>query len=319
MGQIIHPQKKELKGPWLLNQDDFESLNSVIDKIDVLLEKSWLDNIKFDLQKKYKQIREEELDKRFEETKNERLFDKHEIECLIVSKDETKLSDKSILGLLKDQSLSSLKPKSFNVKIRHGGNYENSFELKISNFYKGELSYEINCYDSNIKDEIQYEIDKWIEKHKPNSVLQVWSNYGSSITFILLVPFILLGIHAFSTSYTTYQETLRLEMFELVKQGINEANRDLAIELLIKSKSGYLPDDFVPIEKSKSPIWIRLFAVAAFIYIASFFRPKTLIGLGKMKKTLFFYKFWIKLVLVTLPAFLIFGPFWKSIVNWFYP
>ncbi|MEM6517597.1 MAG: hypothetical protein AAF688_15555, partial [Bacteroidota bacterium] len=92
----------------------------------------------------------------------------------------------------------------------------------------------------------------------------------------------------------------------------------LALELLIKSKSGYRPDDFVPVEKPNDPIWIRLFAVAIFIYIASIFRPKTLLGLGKMKNKLVLYKIWIKLVLVTLPAILILGPFWETIVKWFY-
>lgn len=219
---------------------------------------------------------------------------------------------------MKDQTLSTLKPKSFSAKIRHGGIFENSFELKILNFYKGELSYDISCNDPNIKDAIQYEIDKWIDKRKPNRALQIWSNYGDFITFTFIVPIILLGIQSFSTSYTTYQETIGIEMVELSKEGINETNRDMAIELLIKSKSGYSLDDFIPVEKPNNPIWIRLFAVAVFIYIASYFRPKTLIGLGKMKSKLVFYKIWIKLVLVTLPAILIIGPFWKTIVQWFY-
>ena len=318
MGQIIHPQKKEIKGPWLLNHDDFEALDGVIQSIDSFLYQSWLEKIKSDIQNENKEISEEELNKRVEDSKTKSWYYKHVKECQLTSKDETKLSDESVLGLLKDQTLSSLKPKSFTVKIRHGGIIENSFELKISNFYKGELSYDISCYDPSIKDEIQYEIDKWIDKRKPNRALQIWSNYGDLITFTFIVPIILLGIESFSTSYTTYQETLVLEMFELAKEGINETNRDMAIELLIKSKSGYRPDDFNPIEKPNNPIWIRLFAVSVFIYIASYFRPKTLIGLGKMKSKLVIYKVWIKLVLITLPAILILGPFWKTIVKWFY-
>ncbi|WP_299103565.1 hypothetical protein [uncultured Winogradskyella sp.] len=176
MGQIIHPQKREIKGPWLLNQDDFEALNSVIENIDNLLYQSWLGKIESDVKNENKKITEEELNKLVEENKSKSWYDKHITECEITSQDETKLSDKSILGLLKDQTLSTLKPKSFNVKLRHGGIFENSFELKVSNFYKGELSYDISCYDLNIKDEIQYEIDRWIEKRKPNRALQLWSN-----------------------------------------------------------------------------------------------------------------------------------------------
>lgn len=54
MGQILHPQKKEIKGPWLLNQEDFESLNNVIQNIDDFLYQSWLENIKSDIKMKTK-------------------------------------------------------------------------------------------------------------------------------------------------------------------------------------------------------------------------------------------------------------------------
>lgn len=107
-------------------------------------------------------------------------------------------------------------------------------------------------------------------------------------------------------------------MFELAKEGINETNRDLALELLVKSQSGFRPNDFVPQEKSNDPIWIRILAVILFVFIAAIFRPKTLIGLGKMKNVLNVYKIWIKLVLITLPTVLVIAPFWKTIVKWFY-
>jgi hypothetical protein len=318
MGKIIYPQKKEIKGPWLIDQDNFESLNIVIETIDDLLSKSWINQIEIEVKEQNKNVSEDESNKLIEDRKNRNYSNKHIKKCEITSKDETKLSDESILGILKDKTLEKLNPKSFSVSIIHGTYYENSFDLKVSNLYQGELRYDINCFDPSIQNEIQYEIDKWIDKRKPNRALQVWSNYGDLIIFTFIVPLFLLAIQSFSTSFTTYQESLSSEMLELAKTGVNEINRDLALELMLKSKSGYVPSSFEPIEKPNNPIWIRLFVVSVFIYIVSIFRPKTLIELGEMKNKLAIYNIWIKLVLVTLPAILILGPFWKIIVKWFY-
>ena len=318
MGKIIHPQKKEIKGPWLLNQEDFETLDIVFEKIDILLYQSWLNNEENKIKQEKKDITEEELSKEIEKKKNESWNYKYVKKCEITSNDESKLSDETILGILKDKTVEKLKPKSFNLNVRHGSIYENSFDLKVSNYYKGALDYDINCSDTHIKDEIQYEIDKWIDKRKPNWALQIWSNYGDFIIYTFIFPIVMFAYNSFSTSYATYQQSLKLEMYELGKVGINETNRDLALELLIKLESGFRPENFELIEIPNNPIWIRLFIVSVFIYIAAVFRPKTMIGLGLIKKKLAIYKVWIKLVLITLPAVLILGPFWKLIVQWFY-
>lgn len=318
MGKIIHPQKKEIKGPWLLSQDDFKSLNIVLENINNLLYQYWLSGVENIIKDENNEISDEELALAIEDKKKQRWNEAHKTHCEITSKDGIKLTDETILGLLKDKSLINLKPTAFRCNIQHGGIYENSFELKISNFYKGSLEYDIECSDAQTKNEIQYEIDNWIDKRKPNIALQFWSNYGFLIIFTFIVPLVMLAYNSFSTSYTTYDETLRLEMYELGQVGVNESNRDLALELILKSKSGYRPNDFELIEKPTNPLWIRLFVVAIFIYIISIFRPKTLLGLGLNKTKLNIYKFWIKFVMFTLPAVVIIGPFWKFIVKWLY-
>lgn len=305
-------------GPWLLNQDDFESLDKVISQINSLLNQSWLNQIEVEIQKENKNASEEEIAELIEERKIRTWGNQHVIKCELTSKDETKLNDETIFGLLKDKGLNQFNPNSFSVDIVHGSSNENNFSLKVSNFHRGQLQYDINCYDSSIKDHIQFEIDKWIDKRRPNKALQIWSNYGSFITFNFIILILWLAFFSFSTSYSTYQESLNSEMIELSKAGINETNRDIALELILKSKSGYVPADFERIEKPNNPLWIRLFAVAVFIWIASIFRPKTIIGLGKQKWKLYLYNFWIKLVLITLPAVLILAPFWKSIAQWLY-
>lgn len=318
MGNIVHPQKKEFKGPWILNQEDFESLNIVIKKIDNLLIQSWNNKILKEVQQKNKEISEKDLNNFIEENKKNHWNRIHNKKCEVTSNNGSKLNDETILGILKDKTLETLDPKSFSLNINHGGIYENGFELSISNLYKGSLSYDIKCSDTFITDEIQYEIERWINKRKPSWALNIWSNYSDILLFTLIVPIFFFGYLSFSSSYTTYNEAIRLEMYKIGQEGINDSNRDLALELLIKSESQLRPDNFELIEKPNNPVWIRLFIATIFLYIASFFRPKTIIGLGIKKRKLVIYNFWIKFVLITLPAILIFGPLWQIILTWFY-
>ena len=56
MGKIIYPQKKEIKGLWLIDQDNFESLNIVIETIDDLLSKSWINQIEIEVKEQNKNL-----------------------------------------------------------------------------------------------------------------------------------------------------------------------------------------------------------------------------------------------------------------------
>lgn len=317
MGQLQYPHQKEIKGPWLINQEDFENLDKVILKIDSFLKQSWKSQIKTEVYSDNSNLSEEELEILILERENRPFGNEHEKKCRFKTKDEHILSDSELIGLLKDSSLKTLSPKEFHANIVHG-DYHNKFDFRISDSYN-ELRYEIECFDSNIKEEIQYEIDKWIDKLKPNRALQFWSNYGDFFVYTLFAPLIVLAIFSFFiNSYSTYSDVLRGQAYEIINHGIDSTNRDEAIELLLKSESGYAPRDFVSVKKPKNPLFMRLLIIGIFVYVVSIIRPKTTIGVGKMKQKLIFYKFWIKFVTITLPTILIIAPFWKTITNWLY-
>lgn len=319
MGKLIHPKEKEIKGPWLLDQEDFEALDGIIEEIDELLLQAWYENARNEVLSDNNNILEEDLDKKINDRKELLYIQKKK--CEIISQDETKLSDETILGLLKDQQLKRLKPKYFKVEIQHGYLFENNFKLNISNTYDGSLKYEIRCYNPNIESDIQYKVDNWIEGRKPNKVLHWWANYNYLLLFPLFLAILGFGIKSFVKTYSTfstYQEKVRVEMYELAQSGINESNRDLAFELLLKLESNYQPKTFQPILEPNNPIWIKLFVCTILVFIAVLFKPKTTIGLGEMKSRLKLSKFWIKFVLITLPAIIIIGPIWNSVLAWLY-
>jgi hypothetical protein len=318
MGQIKYPQKREIQGPWIISQEDFESLHKIAITIDELLRKSWKNQIESEVYSENKESSEDEIQALIKSRENRTFGNKHEVRCELTSRDETKLLDTSVIGLIKDGSLKNFSPKEFRLNIVHGSSYENNFDLRVSSLYDGGLKYEIECFDSSIKDEIQYEIDKWIEKLKPKKLLQLWSNYGDFIAASFFIPLLILIVFSFLTSNTSYKDLLKSEAGKIISEGVNEKNRDTAIEILLKFQSGFVPMDFEKQEKPKNPVLIRVFFVGFFIFLISIIRPKTTLGLGKLKQLLFFYKFWIKLVTYTLPSILILTPFWRTITSWLY-
>jgi len=157
-----------------------------------------------------------------------------------------------------------------------------------------------------------------MEKRKPNKVLQTWSNYGEPISYVIFIPLIFLFFYFMQKSYTSYNEVLIKQSKTIIDIGIDSTNSNDALELLLKLQSGYVPKDFVPTEKPKNPIYIRLLALSSLLYLICRVKPKTTIGLGKRKFLYKFYKFWVIFVTITIPTFLVILPFWEMIVSWLY-
>jgi hypothetical protein len=318
MGQLLFPDRKKINGPWLLNRKDLERLGEVLEKIYEIIEDSVLQEVQ---QKVYEQnknsvFEEEKLEKEISKNLNLYEYSKKVKEIKIVSEEGTILVDESLKNVLKDRALINLKPNMLKVELQRGLN--NRFQLSISKIYDGELEYHIDCFSPNIKDDIKYEIDKWTEELNPTRVLQSWSKYGDLISLMAFFPLIILFILSFLKSYTSYSEVLYDDAVKILRVGIDSTNRDDAIELLLKYNSGYIPENFVAIEKSKDPIYVRLLSLNLFFLIVGIVRPKTTLGIAKRKFLYSFYKFWIKFILVTIPVALILTPIWEMIVGWIY-
>lgn len=319
MGQLLYPTKKTINGPWLLSRKDIEELDKTIETIKLLLEQSLETEVKDTIiaDSKNASITDEELKNKITNQKTKYPFEKKNVSIVLISVNDSRLRDKTIKGILKDNAIQDLRPKGLYINLEFG--YNNKFQLDISNIYDGELNYDFNCYDSNISDEIKFEIEKWIEDNNPSKALQLWSTIGIYLFSIILLP-ILFGISILTINkeYSSYNEVMVSQTKELLKEGVNSNNRDKAIELLLKINTNYQPADFTATVKPKSTIYYKLLFLTILFCLISYFRPKTTIGLGKAHSQYNFYKIWIKFVTVTIPAILIIGPFWNKILEWLY-
>lgn len=313
MGQIIHPDSYERKGPWLLSRVAFEELEQIISSIDVLLQKAFEIEIVESIKSENGDLSDKQLQQSIVNAKNTYPYDRKTNVAYFESKNKTRLEGKSLNEILKDKNLRSFSPKKFHATIRYGNNIKFTIDI---NRYSDKLEYEINCFDQQINDEIKDSIEQWTEKYKANIYVSFWSNWGDMFSFILLMAIGSFAVLTFVNFENSGKDAAKLEAISLLNKGIDSSNINRAVETILKLESNYQFDKNVDIKQNANPIFLKIFIFLLLLFVFSVIRPKTTIGLGKSKSILSFYKFWIKFVTITIPTLLIISPFLKKIQEW---
>jgi len=313
MGQIIHPDSYDYKGPWLLGRADFVELEKIISTADELLQKAFEIEVAETVKSENGNLNDQELQEKITKAKSRYPYDKKNKVAYFKAKNETKLAGNTLNDILKDKNINSFSPKEFHSTIQYGNNIK--FTIHINRF-GNRLGYELNCLDTSINDEIKDSIEQWIEKNKPNVYVSFWSNWGDLLTFILPMIIPVLGFFAFTSFESSSSDLAKSEAISIIKKGVDSSNVHQALETILKLEANYKPDNFAPSIQKPNPIYLKLFVFFLFLYITALIRPRTIIGVGQRKKILGFYKFWIKFVTITIPTLLIISPFLRKIQEW---
>lgn len=301
------------KGPWILNQNDFEDLENVIIEIEKYLAQSLeIEIIEFvEAENTKETLSPSEKQKKINDASQRHSFVRREKKITLISSDGKRLIGDSIREVLKDSAIDLFDPKEFHVFIEYGNSNNIKFEFPIN--LDGDLRLDINCFDLSKSNDIRLDFNNWLSKRRPERKIQFWSGWGQVMAIFLAIPILILSFIVFTTDYSTYQSVVKYESNELLKQGIDSSNIYKAVELLVKQQTNYVPSDFVPQKIEKDPVYLRWLCITVFLFIVAVIPPVTIIGLGKRKRKVELYKVWIKIVTVTVPAALIIGPFWDYI------
>jgi len=164
MGQIIHPDSYDYKGPWLLGRKDFEELEGIMTTIEELLLKAFEIEIAESVKSEKENLTDEQFQEKIVKAKSRYPYDRKTNIAYFKAKDETKLVGKTLNDILKDKNLNSFSPKEFHTTIQYGNNIKFTIDI---NRYGSKLGYELNCFDQQINDEISDSIEQWIKKINP--------------------------------------------------------------------------------------------------------------------------------------------------------
>lgn len=309
MSKLYIPSKKEIRGPWLLDRKQLEELNEILEFAKENLEESQKKEIEEKLKKEIEKGDFKNVD---EAVDYERSFfgNKVKINISLIDKDEKSLEGESLKDLLKDQHMSDFKPELLKAVIENG--YSNKLELRVGKIYDGELSFNLKAYDNDIEDEIKYKIENWLDDYKPSRASQIWLQYGFLIFFISAIIFSLAVGSIYSIEEPSTTQIYQEEINTILKDGIDNQNRNEAINLILKQVSGYLPDG----TKNREIISytaIKISSIAFLLLLLALIKPKTTLGIGKNKLRMLTYRKYIQIVLITLPIIFIVTPLFETI------
>lgn len=301
MGQIIIPTDIKIKGPWLLDNKELEELHDCLSVIESKLEEAFKIIVNRTAESKLEEFRrwdtEMDMEKAKQKVRNSYPFEKSEKYVLLLTKQGKKFKDDSLLSLLKDSKLNDFNPAELRMQIEKG---PCEFSLEISTRYDGALETRVKVLDDEILNDINYEINKWIDKHKPNIAMQKWSSWFPWAAFPVIFLLLFMTPLLLKDKTDLYKTQLSQESYMLLKDGLTEQETTKAIEIILQKESGYIPETFrpdIPINKTIGNIWL----IVGIGLIILLIKPKTVIGIGKNKWKVGFYRKWTYFVLVFIP------------------
>lgn len=301
MGQIIIPTDKNFKGPWFLDVTALEELHECLTLIQHRFDEAY--NISLEKTAEYKiddyrrWQKDITIEQATEKLRNSYPFDKSEIYALMLTKEGKKIKDDTLLHLLKDSKINDFSPEELIIQMEKG---PYRFSLEISTRFEGEFSTRIKVPDDVVFNDINYEITKWVDKYKPNIVLQKWASWFPILAFILLIQLFLIPLLFLKDRSDLYQTQLAQEGINLLKDSLTTQETTKAIEIILQKESGYVPPDFNPsigFNDTIRNIWI----IGGIILVILAISPKSIIGIGKNTWKVKFYKKWAYFVLFFIP------------------
>lgn len=289
--------KSDLKteGPFLLGKENLLELQSLLETVSEGLEKARINKQNAPQESSIGGITTIEFDLSLPNTV------KTNIEISSKEEKSTLTDYDSIRAIWKDPKSKDFPIKSLSINIGNGGN-NNVLELNIQGGSDGFIEYKLRCYDENILEDLQYEIDTWISKHKPKLAIKAW-DYFAALVGILggLFLFIFL-ITLFETE--EYVSTTKDEARQLIDSGVTQANLPRAVNIMLKLQTEYVPANYVANSHFNSENF-RKFIIWFAIYIIIIISPRTVMAIGTGEWKVKFYKSWIKLTMFTLPGLIV--------------
>ncbi len=296
MTTILTPPSNRIKGPWILNSDSLESLDSTIEKIWLILTNQYERSIRDELQSIPEEIAEDIFESKIRNRSTNQLIKK---EVNLYFKNKKTLQSDNVLTILKNPILNDLSAASFSVIFQKGDN-EFKFDIKNDTLY-----YFIRCENIEAKDEIIYELNKWISEFRPKTVVTIWHEYAHSQWWLFIIFLIGWGVNT-STNEDAYNRVLKSQAKELINKGIDSTNICQAVDIILKKEIAYMPKDYSYTTLDEPTFFNNKFALMFFILsIILSIVPKTTIGVGRIEWRSKFWRWWIYFVTASIPSSLV--------------
>jgi len=311
MAQTIFPGTIYHHGPFILSEEDFDNLDSRLDHIwEELIQDREL-SIRT-LVSNTPELKEKDPEKAYKECILLYPYSKEKKSVILSLDSGKKIKGQSFSDIKKDLGLTKDLPIGFEIDFSCG---KGNFSLNINsgfNTYGDKLKYSLECEGEKYYKDIVFTADSWVESIKPKEEVKLWkksNGWAGGILIGVIIVIFTVAIASANNERDYYREELKSLINENLKIGVNDTTIYSSIELLLKLNSGYMPEDYaVEVERINSDYLKKnkFLLIAAFVLLIPFsLSPRTVIGLGGMKRKYRFWKFWIRLWTYSIPVLIV--------------
>lgn len=321
---IQYPTTIEISGPWLLDDESLLQLDAIVDEEFQRLESRRKALIEEEARKKVQERIESGFIKKGTEKEKEYLeiYINDPSYSLALSNRQVSLLLKNKVTYTTDKFTSALRDNALLDEIVTGFSVDiESSDIRCKVYTKNwsnELAVNVSPETNNEAREIFVSLRNWAEKNTSSYWKQLWGKIDFPLFFVwLMVIFIGFMLWSMSISSTAVTSDAKLRAHDLLDSGITQQNSLEAIELLLIIQTGYDPSARAVVREI--PTWLMIvFWSGLILNILLSFKPKTpILGIGKGRSLILKWRFWQRLVGVTIPG-LIFSSFlWPIFVEWF--
>lgn len=302
MAEILYPLSGDFKGPWLI---DFQSLQ----ELDNILETAWGrlhdyrdQQIKEEIQKESNRISEsnQESDRKWIEERAMRSveYTPPSRSLTIRFRDGKRLESKSFKEAALERAIVDEIPQSFSVRMRVA---RVELEIDLTRYSDDALSFNVSPSHTSVSKEIAYDVEKWAKTNRSPLWVRIWRSFGT-----LIWPFyavlIVISLAFLRVNSDEYKKDLKAEAHEILKDGISEKEIPRALEIILSLQSDFVPVSYIPTNRSSSTWFWWFLGVVTFVCLLISIPPKTNLGLGKGEKRIRKWKWWIRVISISIPS-----------------
>ena len=314
MANIIIPNRIKNNGPFLMDGNQLEDLGNILDEI----EKNINDAIEIEIEEIIKAEYDDSngliptlnKDEYKEKIRRSYKYSSHITKASLKSKDKKILEDKSLNLLLKDKHINDFSPIELEINIENG---PIKLNLEIQSLYGSGFSSNLVINNDSTANDIQYKLNKWVNNNKPNKLVQIWSSWSPLLSMILIGILGLISIISIISIRTnSNKDFLNKESYELLSKGLGPNETNKALSLILQYESNYIciPDNYkntmnnLEAKNVEANTKYIIYGLAMYILLLMI-APKTIIGIGKKKLKVLFYKKWIYIMLYSIPVLIV--------------
>ena len=299
---LVYSTELVLAEPWLVDRHALEELSTIIDdcwgnlvaKQDDLAKKHALDH----LEKYYKNLspdkQQEKLPALVAE-EQQRASRSQRKEVVLGLKNDKAFEAHSVAQILKEPALHSELPKSLSVKLR---TEEADVRLSLEHSFGPRLRLQVSPEQDELSKKIFVELREWAYKNR----VPWWQRVLHKLPFFYWTLWFIVVMFSLSLQPSPTDNAVkaaRAEAHQILNEGVSVEKIPKAIELLLRIESKYATvTSSVPY-----PLWFKLLLYVGFLIgIVISIRPQLVIGIGKGASRIEWWRRWLKIVSVALPA-----------------